>query len=133
MGFYSGDTAATDSLIPLLTDAVQIWTPAGETEPAIDPVTFEATYPDPVYLWEGPGLFQPAASSTEQRAGGGPVRVVEDTVKVPPKATGFRVGDSLRVASQIGEEFEIVRIESRTNEILRTLRVRSRRDVAAPS
>lgn len=129
MGFFSADTASTESLIPLLTDAVQIWTPDGESEPTIDPVTFEATYPTPVYLYEGPGLFQPAASSVEQRSGGGPVRVVEDTVKLPPGATGFRPGDSLRVASQLGEEFEVLRIESRTNEILRTVRVRSRRDV----
>lgn len=132
MPFFTGNSAGSDSLDDLLTDSAQIWTPAGESEPTIDPVTFEATFPTPSYLWEGPALFQPAASNNRQRAGGGPVQVVEDTVKLPPGSVGFRPGDLLRLASQPGEEFEILRIERRTHEMLRTLRVRSRRDVVEP-
>lgn len=130
MPFFTGSIGA-DAIEEYLTDACQIWTPVTDGEGVLDLATFEVTFPEPVYLWEGPCLYQPAASSVEAQAGGGGVRVVEDKVKLPAGSAGFRVGDAVRIRST-SELFEIVRIERRSHEMSTTLRVRSRRDAPAP-
>ena len=129
MGLYSnGPSVAATAVLGLMSDRCRIWSPLMADEGTVDPVTFEVTFPAPEVLWEGPCLFQPAASSVEQAAGGGTVRTTEDRVKLPADAAGFRVGDRLELIGVAGE-FEIVRVPLRSVALSVTVSVRRREDV----
>lgn len=103
------------TLLRKLTDRARMIDPAAA--PVHNETTHEVTRADGATLWEGPALFQDAASSRQTVDGAEVRQLAEIVVRVPSSALEYLVAGCIVERPSDGLRLQVIRVPARTNSV----------------